>query len=73
MKVLEPTVYVQSFSSKGVTWSSPKISSFCGQEECTLLLTVNISFLRFEAYFLSRCLIAKIELSYKRVGRANVL
>jgi hypothetical protein len=67
-------LYVESFSSKGVTWSSSKIASFLlwsRRVHPAVRRKYFISAVR--SLFLSRCLIVQISLPYKRVGRADVL
>jgi hypothetical protein len=67
-------LYVHNLSSEGVTWSSSKISSFLlwsrrvyPAVRCKYLISA------VRSLFLSHCLIVQISLTYKRVGRANVL
>jgi hypothetical protein len=67
-------LYVHNLSSKGVTWSSSKISSFLlwlRRVYPAVRRKYFISAVR--SLFLSQCLIVQISLPYKRVGKANVL
>jgi hypothetical protein len=66
-------LYVQNFSSKGVTWSS-KISSFLLWSRRVYPAVHRKYFISaIQSLFLSHCLIVQILLPYERVGRANVL
>jgi hypothetical protein len=66
-------LYLHNLSSTGVTWSSFKISSsLLGLKRVYPAVRRKYVISAVRSLFLSNCLIVKISLPYKRVGRANV-